>query len=219
MTLYIPRLQQGSYRDICPECGVAGTLSVTVRQTKALWFCHRASCGYKGGQGGTNFEPKTPKPNYLTYAEGRDIPWLPEYTKYPVKDNEGTVRGYVLHAIDKNITSPKRKLYKDEDWCGLAFPRRVVYKHVLLVEDILSARAMSTYFPTAALLGIHLNHAKVDYLYNEGITKATVALDNDATLQAIRIKRLHPIVNNVILLERDLKNETDEKLQEIAEKL
>ena len=216
MPLYIPRLEQGSYRDICPSCGRDSTLSVTVTRTKALWFCHRAACGFKGIQGGSNLgvgQKAQDEVDFDNYIPSNSL-----YIPYPVKDNDMVVRGYVSHAIDKT-TKPKRLLRKSESWCGLAFVRKIIGKEVLLVEDILSARAMSPHYPTVALLGVHLNYAKVDYLYSIGVTKAHIALDNDATLQAIKTKRLHCLIDRVILLQRDLKDETEEKLIEIAESL
>lgn len=101
----------------------------------------------------------------------------------------------------------------------LHFPSPINSSVVLLVEDIPSANKMNPYFPCVALLGVHLSEDKVNYLLTQGITSVIIALDNDATLQAIKLARKFAIASYILPLQRDLKDETDERLQEIAGEL
>lgn len=78
---------------------------------------------------------------------------------------------------------------------------------------------MHPFYPCVALLGVHLNEKKIEYLLSQGISSVIIALDNDATRQAIRIAKRWLISTSILPLERDLKDETPERLQEIAEKL
>lgn len=107
----------------------------------------------------------------------------------------------------------------DEDWVKLHFPSPVKGDSVVLVEDIISANKFNPLFPCVALLGVHLSEEKINYLMKLGITNFIIALDNDATRQAIRIARKYCINTTVLPLERDLKDESFERLIEIAEEL
>ena len=100
-----------------------------------------------------------------------------------------------------------------------ALPSPITGKHVILVEDIISANKMNPYFPCVALLGVHLNEEKMEHLLKLGISHVIIALDNDATRQAIRIARKWCVNTSILPLARDLKDESDEALQEIAEYL
>ena len=187
-------------------------MAVSVGPYLRSWFCHRASCDAKGSDrfgNGIKSAPKLRKP-VVAQIDG--------YNAYPVLDNNHTLKGYVHYAREKS-TRPKRLSYFYEDWCGLHFPERIVGSSCLLVEDLLSARIMAPHFPTVALLGTHLNQEKVDYLYDQGIDDCIIALDNDATDKAIKIHRLTPIVSGVIMLSIDLKDDTPENIQRIAERI
>lgn len=78
---------------------------------------------------------------------------------------------------------------------------------------------MNAVFPCVALLGVHLSEAKIEYLMKQAIINFIIALDNDATRQAIKIARKYCINTRILPLERDLKDEPYERLIEIAEKL
>jgi len=78
---------------------------------------------------------------------------------------------------------------------------------------------MNPVFPCVALLGVHLSEEKIECLMKQAIINFIIALDNDATRQAIRIARKYCINTTVLPLERDLKDEPYERLIEIAEGL
>lgn len=87
------------------------------------------------------------------------------------------------------------------------------------MEDVISANKMNVYFPCVALLGVHLSVEKVEYLLTQGISSVIIALDNDATRQAIKLARKYAIASYVLPLQRDFKDEAEERLQQIAEEL
>lgn len=101
----------------------------------------------------------------------------------------------------------------------LHFPSPINSSSVIVVEDIVSANKMNPHFPCVALLGVHLNEEKLSYLLNLGITRVIIALDNDATLQALRIAKKFCVDTRVLHLRRDFKDDTEENLKAIAEKL
>lgn len=137
-----------------------------------------------------------------------------------VKDNQGNTRGAVYRRSPELPKSfPKDINRIERGWCKLHFPVPIRASTCLLVEDIISANKMCPYYPCVALLGVHLNEEKVEYLLTQGISSVIIALDNDATRQAIKLARRFAIASYVYPLQRDLKDETDERLQEIAEEL
>lgn len=114
---------------------------------------------------------------------------------------------------------PKDLNQIDKDWCMLHFPSPINSSSVILVEDIISANKMHKYFPTVALLGTNLNEEKLEYLFQNGIRHVIIALDNDATRKAIKLAKKFCISCSILPLRKDLKDEEDEYLYQIAEKL
>lgn len=101
----------------------------------------------------------------------------------------------------------------------LHFPSPLRSRSVMLVEDIPSANKMDKFYPCVALLGTNLNDKKLDYLLSLGITHVIIALDNDATRKAIKLAKKFMISTSILPLQKDLKDQTDEQLQEIARRL
>ena len=84
-------------------------------------------------------------------------------------------------------------------------------KHAVVVEDCASATAISSLVTGVALLGTHLTE-EVEGVLCDKFDKVTVALDKDATIKSLSlINELKWNISNldVIVLERDLKIETD----------
>lgn len=201
--LYIPPKISGTYREDCPKCRGKATLSVSVEERGAKWFCHRAACGYKGKDGVFTGENRKP-----TRANVKDR--VDGYNAYPVKDNEQEVKGWVHHAIDSS-TKPKRIMYLEDGWCGLAFPRRVTSRYIVLVEDVISATRLSINEPCAALLGVYLSDEKIKYLHSVGISDIILALDNDATLTAVKSWKKSAAISSVWGLKKDIKDMDSEE--------
>ena len=84
-------------------------------------------------------------------------------------------------------------------------------KNAVVVEDCASATAISSLVTGVALLGTHLTE-EVEEVLCDKFDKVTVALDKDATIKSLSlINELKWNISNldVIVLERDLKIETD----------
>lgn len=101
----------------------------------------------------------------------------------------------------------------------LHFPSPLRSRSVILVEDIPSANKMDKHYPCVALLGTNLNDKKLDYLLRLGVNHVILALDNDATRKAIKLAKKFMISTTILPLQKDLKDQTDEELKLIAEKL
>lgn len=218
----LPSLHEGYNRLVCPFCSGGSkkekSFVVTKQGRDLQYMCHRASCNARGSTktrthtvAETSYHPAPvtlPDPNSAHYAR-RDV-----------KDNTGKSRGAVWRRKkDAPKELPKDINRIDSDWCKLHFPAPIRAKTVILVEDIISANKMNRFYPCIALLGVHLNEAKLEYLIECGVSNIILALDNDATRQAIRIARKWCISTKIMPLQRDLKDETDERLKEIAEGL
>jgi hypothetical protein len=152
-----------------------------------------------------------------------------------VLDHEGQRKGVVYrnpYAHSKKTDSesnnaetrflrnfPKDINVIDEEWVMLHFPSPLRSRSVILVEDIPSANKMDKFYPCVALLGTNLNDKKLDYLLSLGINHVIIALDNDATRKAIKLAKKFMINTSILPLQKDLKDQTDEQLQEIARRL
>ena len=82
-------------------------------------------------------------------------------------------------------------------------------RHAVVVEDCASATAISHLVTGVALLGTHLTE-EAEKVLSSKFDRVSVALDKDATMKSLSlIKQLKwSIANlNIIILERDLKNE------------
>lgn len=213
-------LTNGQVRMACPVCRAKEkSLVVTIQDGHAKWICHRASCQQAGQHSvGTQLTSRKQEKPYYKHTE-RQVPPPPMalYQPRQVKDNQGNSRGFVYRrrtSTDKSY--PKDLNQIDSDWCKLHFPSPINSNAVILVEDIISANKMNPHFPCVALLGVHLSEAKLDYLLTQGISHVIIALDNDATRQAIRIARRFCISTSILPLLVDLKDDTEEHLEEIA---
>ncbi len=215
LLLSITKLREGRHRIVCPKCngGVSKerSLSVLVGDGWCAWNCWRASCGFKGRHGdrGWRVVKKEQKAREV-HKKG--------YVTHTVKDNAFSTRGFLYRAEQKGVT-PKVLLDIDSDWCCLHFPRIVWENYVLLVEDVKSAERMADYFPTVALLGTHLTLSKIDYLCKQGISYGIIALDADATAKALKLYQSHSFVQRVLLLDKDLKDETFEGINKHLKQL
>ena len=221
------------------------SLALQCDGTSVRWLCHRASCQNRGQSGRTGIESSTSythkssknplgfQHHHLPHEaqtqshkqQHSDLmkPSVPQhnppqgYLPRLVVDNQGVLRGIVYRrtaVLPKHYPKDINRI--DPHWCKLHFPSPMDCSIVLLVEDIISAEKMNPYFPCVSLLGVHLSEDKVDYLLTQGITSVIIALDNDATLQAIRLARKFAIASYILPLQRDFKDETDERLEEIA---
>ncbi len=223
-------LQEGVTRHVCPSCEGGSknekSLVCTKEGRRIRWFCHRASCGYRGSSvlsGGKLWAETTSESDdslfndsllsgntYTLNTAGRE--------RREVRDHKGAVRGAVYRKPKgSNIVGPKDLNDIDKNWCKLHFPSPLTSDSLILVEDIPSAEKMDKHYPTVSLLGVNLNEAKLNLLLDNGVKRVIIALDNDATRFALRIAKKYMIETTVLPLERDLKDETNERLIKIAQ--
>ena len=233
-------LEDGQVRVECPIChSAAPTLCVTRQGNQLLWNCHRAVCQNRGRmtlRDGYNkatlrllrleLQPETSSTNSQQQTR-KQHKWHPTsekqrkgYKKRTVLDQNGEIRGIVWRREQHAPKSwPKDINDIDQEWVKLHFPSPFKGDSVILVEDIISANKMDKHFPCIALLGVHLSEEKLNFLLTLGVKRVIIALDNDATLQALRIAKRYCVNTRVLHLQRDFKDDTEENLKAIAEKL
>jgi hypothetical protein len=132
---------------------------------------------------------------------------------YPIFSPLGARRGYVLRSYDRSVRT-KTRTHMDVEEPHLSWYRPNDSATVVVVEDIPSAVRASLYTDAVALCGAECNTeyaAEIAAHYNHVVW----ALDADATAQAIRLKRDHALLydtSHVLVLEKDLKNQTEEEI-------
>jgi hypothetical protein len=135
---------------------------------------------------------------------------------FPIFSPMGMRRGWVLRSyqpFDKYKTLTRM----DVDEPHLSWYRPNNSPHVVVVEDIPSAVRVAQYTDCVALCG---SGCSLDYAMEIAAHYRNVvwALDADATAHALRLMRQHAMLfdtSRVIVLERDFKDEKEERLMEI----
>jgi len=208
----------GSHRVECPECHGGQdrerSLSLSVQEREVLYFCFRASCNFRGRY---RTKPNivqvvTNKPKVAKDAD------LPGYHRYPINDNNNNTQGWEYRAIDRDKTTPKSKLEIGE-WVGLHFPRRITENYAMIVEDRKSAEMFSPFYPTIALLGTNFNSQKAEYILSQGIHHLTIALDEDASAKAVKLAKQWHLIDRVLLLDKDIKDQSEAELEQLRSRL
>lgn len=131
----------------------------------------------------------------------------------------GARRGWVLRSWKPEHSGTKAKTHMDDDYPSLSFYRceREGVDRVVAVEDIPSAVRASRYVNAVALLGTSCNTIAA-WEIAEAYPHIIWALDADATRQAFRLQADHRLLfrrSDVMILSRDLKDETEDNLREI----
>jgi len=152
------------------------------------------------------------------------VKWDPETGRIalPAYGPTGLVRGYVLRAVDGR--TPKVLSWPMTDEPLLSWNRWYGYPsstgrddRVVAVEDIPSALRLERVGVRAvALQGTHLTDDAAAELIKEA-TDLVIALDADATTKALstaRKLRLHFRTCTVLALEKDIKDQTAEELEQ-----
>lgn len=139
----------------------------------------------------------------------------------PIFDKYMDLKGYDLKDITKE-QSPKSLTiagdYTGVAWCMVGF---IPTKTLIVVEDLLSANAISALgIDAAALLGTHLSQDKADDINSVGYDQVLIALDKDALATAISLAAEAKLLKNasILPLEKDFKNmDLDERKAIIEE--
>ena len=145
------------------------------------------------------------------------IKYCPERGRYvlPVLDPYGTQRGVVLRRVGGEDDGwPKAISYQDTvdsllcSWYNSI--NEVRFQTIVLVEDIFSAMSVARAGAVGvALLGTHLTSEVMAEVAAQMPTQVIVALDRDATAQAIKHVRAHALTMPGIryaVLDKDLKD-------------
>lgn len=240
ISLEASSLEQGESTQIyCPYCDnqapYSKSMSLTRIDTGALFYCFRPVCGAKG------FIPIKGTPIRSRNVKRDSINPYKEY-RYPltpvvdsdswfnqgvmVNEDRGTIAFpvYSIHGeqfgwVDRSFSGrvPKAINYLNPEFPKIHFPlRKGIYseKSLVLVEDIPSSIAVNDYAQCAALLGTTLSKDVLELLIDH-FKKIYIALDNDATAKAIRMKReLRTLFDvNVIMLPKDPKDMDEQELE------
>lgn len=239
------------WRGVCPRCegGSSGerSFSVTVNEDSTILYqCFRNKCDARGALNGDGTvvrteERRAPIPKKVWAGEVLPIPdevrewvnqtwhmeppddwgWTTDYCgrlTFPVRDVYGARRGWVLRAIDRAVT-PKALTYGT----GPAWHLQVDDGPVVLVEDIPSAVRLSKHVRACALLGTSVTEDAADEIYSMAQdSHVVIALDNDATLCALKLARefsLYWTDVHVKPLQKDVKDMTEEELCQLIDGL
>jgi hypothetical protein len=236
-------------RDVCPKCGggTSGEKTFSVTRTRAGqlgFYCHRASCGYRGmvGASAVGTEAVAPQAESRWYTgpsrnpTQQELTWFGDKFGFPLDERvdvatnrvmfrlltvDGRTWGYVGRSYSGAV--PKALTYwRDGDKPDqLAWQRPSYYRdvgHVVLAEDIVSAKKISRLgYDAAALLGTHLGPRKLLELVNLG-RPVILALDPDRAgliATAKAVRELFTVLPvTVARLEADPKDMTFDKLGE-----
>ena len=139
---------------------------------------------------------------------------------YPIFSPLGARRGYVLRSYDRRERT-KTLTYMDVEEPHLSWYRHINSPTVVVVEDIPSAVRASLYTDAVALCGAECNTeyaAEIAQYYRHVVW----ALDADATAQAINLAREHNLLfesSNVLVLERDFKDQAEEEIKCLIQSL
>lgn len=168
----------------------------------------------------------------LTEAEIRWAEWSysPKIDRLvmPVLSSVGSHRGVVTKAFDSGEV-PKSLNYKevDDNWMAWYLRPEVAIQNtegkcntVVLVEDLVSALKASRFYPTAALLGTHINPSMLLEILSVS-DNIVICLDKDATQKSYDYAQQFACYGNFLTvpLSNDLKNMNEEELGEWSERL
>jgi hypothetical protein len=137
---------------------------------------------------------------------------------FPVLGPELSERGGIVRYFSGDRYGPKAVSFKASDKPWQAWFVNEHPHDMVVVEDVLSAmRCYQLGYVAIALLGTNLSRAKEREIVECAAgDKVLLALDNDAFGRAIKVAQRNPRFIP-ILLDRDLKDITDEEILEVLE--
>jgi hypothetical protein len=207
------------HRASCDEQGAIGTSNLVVRTTRKHT---RKITPYEGELEHLDDEWVAYLRDTIGWHEGHlDVGrpfFAPEEHRvaFPIFSPMGIRRGWVLRSYEP-FARTKTLTRMDVDEPHLSWYRPNHSKHVMVVEDIPSAVRAAQYIDSVALCG---SGCSLDYAMEIAAHYRNVvwALDADATAHALRLMRKHSVLfdtSRVLVLEKDIKDEDEERLMEI----
>lgn len=139
----------------------------------------------------------------------------------PILGPSGVRRGYEIRKSKSSAVPGVRSTssYRETDVPWLGWYRRFRTGPVVIVEDVVSALKVSRWYQVVSLMGSHLDLERL--LEILGVSEdGRLALDRDATTKAIKfIKEYRLLAPNFkpVLLSKDLKYESDERIIQLIE--
>lgn len=132
----------------------------------------------------------------------------------PVENARSERLGAVLRSLDGK--QPKTLNHTEKD--AIAWYINTATPDIIIVEDQLSAIRASDYLTSVALLGTHLNEDRVSEIRRvAGNGRVYLALDADAWASAVKyaIHYRNQLKLDLVKLNKDIKNQTDEELSSL----
>lgn len=210
--------------ELCPACSGGATkertLSVTRREGRLYWKCHRASCAFAGSDAARSTGTSRTEPVQCRGVVGRTIArhagplsavsrehLLQKYcitgqhiSKFGIGWDEETDR-LVLPVQDaqsnllgvnlRSLSNQQPKSKLHVESGALSWYINRTTPGVIIVEDQFSAIRASDYLSSVALLGTHFNEDNAYYIKKHARGPVYLALDADAWNQAVRLVVLH----------------------------
>lgn len=210
--------------ELCPVCRGGETkertLSVTRREGRLYWKCHRASCAFAGSDAVGFVAGPSTQPVACRGMVGRTIARAAERVpetfkqylseKYCITErhisrfgigwDEETDR-LVLPVQDaqsnllgvnlRSLSGATPKSKLHVESGALSWYINRTTPGVIIVEDQFSAIRASDYLSSVALLGTHFNEDNAYYIKKHARGPVYLALDADAWNQAVRLVMLH----------------------------
>jgi len=235
-----------SLRTICPMChgGTTAEKSLSITRHEGLvWNCFRSKCGITGATNRATFGKSDTNPKERLTWEGttHELPpkvaeevqtlwgisapeswyWTTDYggrVAMSVRSAADVHTGWVLRALGPART---KVLSFIEEGLGLSWYRTHADGPTYIVEDIPSAIRVSSYANSVALLGTRITIERANEIVDFGTMPIIIALDQDATDEALRyVTRFALLLNNprALLLKKDCKNMTEKEVKEALKK-
>ncbi len=227
------------------------SLSVRVTEEgTTVYQCFRASCDVAGAAGGTGRPRTTASPKKVHKRWEGETTALPESIETEVFESwrldipehwywtedmggriamsirspQNTHRGWVLRVRPDNKWA-RTKAYTYFEQAGT--PKASWYKtlphaNTVLVEDVPSALRAAPYMNAVALLGTNVSEEAAYEIAEHQTGRVIIALDADATTQAIRLAQEYRLIwrdVGVAILTKDLKDQTEEELWETINRM
>jgi len=216
MLLEYADLSEGETRagQECPSCHGGRTnertLSVSRRNGTVRWFCHRASCGFKGVSGGARARPGPDTQaascrgvvGRQLVREGEQLPeWVLNYLSTTYYLDSAAVQraslswdssqerlvlpvynedGENTGAVLRSLSGAVPKALTHAEDGAMAWYRNWQSDLLIIVEDQLSAIRASKYMNAVALLGTNLNEERAQVIARMKFFRVLIALDKDA---------------------------------------
>lgn len=210
--------------ELCPACGGGATkertLSVTRREGRLYWNCHRASCPFSGSDAVGFLTVTRSKPSDCRGVVGRTIARhservpenLRQYLrqkyciteqhigKYQLGWDTETNRlvlpvqdaqGNLLGVNLRSLSGAKPKSKLHTESGALSWHINRVTPGLIIVEDQFSAIRASDYLSSVALLGTQLNEDDAYSIKKHARGPVYLALDADAWDQAVKLVMYH----------------------------